>query len=96
MEWYTLEQVRVNDGSNGVYWIVIDDMVYDITSYVILNKHPGGNEPLENHAGTDASERFAEIHSDKARLELDQYLIGRVAKPSMYSRVRDVFFRLFY
>ena len=37
-------------------WVVIQDKVYDLTSYV--NEHPGGPLILQKHAGKIASTAF--------------------------------------
>ncbi|KAJ2989042.1 hypothetical protein NUW58_g3669 [Xylaria curta] len=42
-------------------WIVVDDKVYDVTSY--LNEHPGGSAVLVKQGGTDATAEFRKIHS---------------------------------
>merc|ERR1712228_796181 len=57
-----------NDGHGG-------PKVYDVTQY--LDDHPGGAEVLLDVAGQDADEFFEDIgHSDDARKELKEYLIG--------------------
>ncbi|KAK0264490.1 hypothetical protein LTS09_001969 [Friedmanniomyces endolithicus] len=42
-------------------WIVINDKVYDVTSFV--PEHPGGSTILLKQAGTDASTEYAKYHS---------------------------------
>lgn len=42
-------------------WLLIHGNVYDLTSF--LDDHPGGKSILLSHAGRDATEGFAEIHS---------------------------------
>ena len=46
-------------------WIIIDDNVYDVTSY--LNSHPGGVGKIMQYAGKDATKAFQQQgHSPKA------------------------------
>ncbi|TGJ81408.1 hypothetical protein E0Z10_g7351 [Xylaria hypoxylon] len=47
--------------STSSCWIVVDDKVYDVTSY--LTEHPGGAAVLLKQAGTDATAEFRKIHS---------------------------------
>ena len=84
MESYTVSEVSKNDGRNHVYWIIIDSYVYDITSYILLNNHPGGEEVLIMYAGKDATKSFKDIHSKDAYNELNQFFIGRLENTSMF------------
>uniref|UniRef100_A0ABI7Y2E0 Cytochrome b5 heme-binding domain-containing protein n=1 Tax=Felis catus TaxID=9685 RepID=A0ABI7Y2E0_FELCA len=46
-------------------WLVIHRRVYDITHF--LNKHPGGEEVLQEQAGADTSKSFEDVgHSSDA------------------------------
>jgi hypothetical protein len=51
--------------------------VYDGTPF--LKDHPGGADSILLVAGTDATEEFNAIHSEKAKKQLLQYAIGRLA-----------------
>ncbi|KAF2876861.1 FMN-dependent dehydrogenase-domain-containing protein [Massariosphaeria phaeospora] len=42
-------------------WIVVDDVVWDITDFV--PSHPGGHDIIYRHAGYDASAAYNAIHS---------------------------------
>lgn len=60
-------------------WIVINNEVYDVTSY--LNEHPGGEDPLLEAAGQDATRAFEDVgHSDDAREIMRKFKIGSLAK----------------
>ncbi|CAB3227873.1 unnamed protein product [Arctia plantaginis] len=59
-------------------WIVIKNNVYDVTSY--LEDHPGGEEPLLDSAGMDATTAFEEVgHSAYAKKQLNKFKIGSLA-----------------
>ena len=51
--------------------------VYDATSF--LKEHPGGGDSILLVAGTDATEEFDAIHSEKAKKQLLSFAIGRLA-----------------
>ncbi|GMH74067.1 hypothetical protein TrRE_jg8443 [Triparma retinervis] len=58
-------------------WVVIESRCYDITSYV--SHHPGGWLPLENMAGKDCTDAFANYHPASVyRTILPSYYIGDV------------------
>ncbi|CAK9831762.1 Cytochrome b5 [Anthophora retusa] len=85
---YTLKEVAKQDGKNGNNtWIVIYDKVYDVTTY--RNKHPGGEELLEEYAGQDATRGFDEFgHSSDARRVLKKFLIGELVEEEKISNRR--------
>lgn len=91
---YTLQEVAKNDGKNGANtWLVIHDMVYDVTAY--KNKHPGGAELLEEYAGEDATRGFEEFgHSSDAKRVLKTFLVGELVEEDKKSnrRKKDVTF----
>ncbi|CAI5496522.1 unnamed protein product [Closterium sp. Naga37s-1] len=58
-------------------WIVVHGRVYDCTNF--LKDHPGGSESITINAGTDVTDEFEAIHSEKAKKMLEEYYIGDVA-----------------
>ena len=63
--------------SPGNVWIVIHGKVYDISKFIV--EHPGGEIPLYDKAGEDATEAFENIrHSNDARQLMQEYYIGDV------------------
>ncbi|MFA6514249.1 MAG: cytochrome b5-like heme/steroid binding domain-containing protein [Patescibacteria group bacterium] len=63
-------------------WMAIDGRVFDVTPYIKLGIHPGG-EKILNGCGIDASTLFASIDkhdNGKARPMLEKYVIGDLAK----------------
>lgn len=76
---YTMEEVRKHNRENSTKWIVLDNKVYDVTQF--LSEHPGGEDILLEHAGTDATEEFENAkHSDDARELRKKYCIGELKK----------------
>jgi delta8-fatty-acid desaturase len=60
LERYTMAEVAKHNSRESL-WIVIDTIVYDCTKYV--DRHPGGALMLENMAGKDCTDVFANYHS---------------------------------
>lgn len=52
---YTREQVSTHNTAKSS-WIIIDSLVYDITSFAAL--HPGGEKLILEYAGKDATGKF--------------------------------------
>jgi cytochrome b involved in lipid metabolism len=80
MQEFTLEEVRKHTSTETGVWIIMDDHVYDVTSF---QKHPGQFDILLLNAGKDASKEFNGIHSEKARKMREKFLIGRLRKPEI-------------
>ncbi|KAG6388732.1 hypothetical protein SASPL_150164 [Salvia splendens] len=57
-------------------WIIVHGHVYDCTRF--LKYHPGGADSILINAGTDCTEEFDAIHSDKAKKLLENYRIGEL------------------
>ncbi|KAF2296771.1 hypothetical protein GH714_001813 [Hevea brasiliensis] len=57
-------------------WIIVHGHVYDCTRF--LKDHPGGTDSILINAGTDCTEEFDAIHSDKAKKMLEDYRIGEL------------------
>lgn len=62
----------------GDCWIIIDNSIYDITSFI--TKHPGGSEILESRVGEDATSYFVTKHRNNKRAieQLSYFKIGEV------------------
>ncbi|BDA47084.1 Nitrate reductase [NADH] [Coccomyxa sp. Obi] len=73
---FTMEEVEKHDTRESA-WFVHAGQVYDGTPF--LKEHPGGADSILLVAGTDATEEFNAIHSEKAKKQLLQYVIGRLA-----------------
>ncbi len=89
LESYTAKQVESHNSKDDC-WTIINNSVYDITSYI--PRHPGGDEILEA-CGRDATRMFTsrtdeagdEIgsgtpHSSSAEQQLEQLKIGTLAQ----------------
>ncbi|KAJ1400602.1 Riboflavin synthase-like beta-barrel [Sesbania bispinosa] len=72
---YTMSEVVRHNNADSA-WIVVHDHVYDCTHY--LKDHPGGIDSILINAGTDCTEEFEAIHSDKAKKMIEVYQIGKL------------------
>lgn len=76
---YTMEDVEKHDSKEKGVWIVLNNLVYDVTPFLPL--HPGGAGFLLEVAGEDATQEFeAAIHSESARMKAQEFLIGKLKK----------------
>ena len=74
---FTMAEVASHRGASSC-WIVLRGEVYDFTEFAA--HHPGGERALLRHAGTDASDAFAELHSQSLFAAFaPRYRIGRLA-----------------
>lgn len=75
---FTRQEVALRDGKNGnPIWIIIRDVVYDVTDYV--EDHPGGPELVTDFAGRDGTKDFDDFgHSSTAMEMLKQYKVGEL------------------
>ncbi len=84
MKTFTLEEVAKHSTPNDC-WMVVDDMVYDVTPYIAQQKHPGGAAILDG-CGKDATSIFklrpqdGKPHSEGATNMLSKFMIGQLAK----------------
>lgn len=67
-------------------WLAIEGKVYDVSKFTMSGKHPGGDAILQG-CGKDATVLFntrpmgsGTPHSDRARDNLSNFLIGDLAK----------------
>ncbi|PSN60701.1 hypothetical protein BS50DRAFT_563326 [Corynespora cassiicola Philippines] len=56
----SVEEIKAHSSEQDC-WIVVDDVVWDITEFV--PKHPGGKDIIYRHAGLDASSAYSAVHS---------------------------------
>ncbi|XP_044728147.1 cytochrome b5-like [Chrysoperla carnea] len=75
---YSLKEVAEHNGENGSeIWIIIKDMVYNVTPY--LDDHPGGGDLITEWAGKDATKAYNDFgHSGDADRMLKKYKIGEL------------------
>ncbi|CAM6126156.1 unnamed protein product [Calypogeia fissa] len=71
-----MSEVRRHTDSQSA-WIVVHGVVYDCTPF--LKDHPGGADSILLTAGTDCTEEFDGIHSEKAKGMLEKYKVGVLA-----------------
>ncbi|RAL38745.1 hypothetical protein DM860_013426 [Cuscuta australis] len=72
---FSMSEVKKHNTKHSA-WVVVHGHVYDCTRF--LNEHPGGSDSILIIAGTDCTEEFDSIHSDKARRLLEDYRVGEV------------------
>ncbi|KAJ1400597.1 Riboflavin synthase-like beta-barrel [Sesbania bispinosa] len=72
---YTMSEVKKHNSSDSC-WIIVHGHVYDCTRF--LKEHPGGADSILINAGTDCTEEFEAIHSDKAKKMIEDYRIGEL------------------
>ena len=71
---YTPEQVSLHNSADSC-WIIIEDGVYDVTSF--LSRHPGGVGTLLSAGGADATDVFFNYHSESVQKRISAFRIGR-------------------
>lgn len=72
---YPLSEVQLHDNENDC-WMAVDGKVYDVTAEAQAGDHPGGQQSLLSGCGTEVTEAFNSIHSNRAKAELQDFLIG--------------------
>ncbi|GAB4844858.1 Nitrate reductase [NADH] 1 [Ancistrocladus abbreviatus] len=72
---YSMSEVKKHSSADSA-WIVVHGHVYDCTRF--LKDHPGGADSILINAGTDCTEEFDAIHSDKAKKILEEYRLGEL------------------
>lgn len=84
---YTEEDVADHKSANSC-WITCRGKVYDVTKFV--PDHPGGDDLILEHAGTDVEsimkDEGSHDHSDSAYDMLEEYVIGRLGTDSTVVR----------
>eukprot|EP00927_Polykrikos_kofoidii_P031229 TRINITY_DN2688_c0_g1_i1.p1 TRINITY_DN2688_c0_g1~~TRINITY_DN2688_c0_g1_i1.p1 ORF type:complete len:587 (-),score=85.99 TRINITY_DN2688_c0_g1_i1:59-1756(-) len=87
LERFTMAEVA-NHCSRDDLWIIVDERVYDITSFV--SKHPGGDLPLVNMAGKDCTDVFANYHEARVyKHMLPPFMRGEVTDCKVPPHVAD-------
>ncbi|MFK7826573.1 MAG: cytochrome b5 domain-containing protein [Oligoflexales bacterium] len=64
---YHISQVCKHNNKHDGYWFIVDHKVYDISKFVGL--HPGGQTPLTNYAGTDATQGYLRAHNGRSEID---------------------------
>ncbi|KAJ6335617.1 hypothetical protein OIU77_025552 [Salix suchowensis] len=79
---FSMAEVKKHNSAESA-WIIVHGHVYDCTRF--LKNHPGGTDSILINAGTDCTEEFDAIHSDKAKKMLEDYRIGEVVNSTTYT-----------
>ncbi|PWA69928.1 nitrate reductase [Artemisia annua] len=72
---FSMSDVKKHNSADSA-WIVVHGHIYDCMSY--LKEHRGGTDSILINAGTDCTEEFDAIHSEKAKKLLEEYRIGEL------------------
>lgn len=72
---FSMSEVSKHNSADSA-WIIVHGHIYDCTRF--LKDHPGGSDSILINAGTDCTEEFEAIHSDKAKKMLEDYRIGEL------------------
>ncbi|KAK4391138.1 Nitrate reductase [NADH] 2 [Sesamum angolense] len=72
---FSISEVKKHNSPDSA-WIIVHGHVYDCTRF--LKDHPGGTDSILINAGTDCTDEFDAIHSDKAKKMLEDYRIGEL------------------
>jgi 4-hydroxysphinganine ceramide fatty acyl 2-hydroxylase len=78
-EVFDLADVEKHNSINKGAWVIHDGGVYDVTSFLRENAHPGGVDVVSEYLGGDITEVFSDgdhAHSRSALQMLLQYRIG--------------------
>ena len=77
---YTMEEIGKHDSRENGVWIVIHDLVYDVTEF--LDKHPGGPAFLISVAGEDGTAEYESAAHPQFVMDQsnNEFLIGRLKK----------------
>ncbi|EEF48413.1 nitrate reductase, putative [Ricinus communis] len=78
----SMAEVKKHNSADSC-WIIVHGHVYDCTRF--LKDHPGGTDSILINAGTDCTEEFDAIHSDKAKKMLEDYRIGELVDSTAYT-----------
>lgn len=71
----------------GDCWVAVSGKVYDVTNW--LSRHPGGQLPVINIAGQDATDVFIAFHPAKAHQMLQKFYIGELEPQKVPAVVSD-------
>jgi cytochrome b involved in lipid metabolism len=79
---YDRSQVAQHNNDAHGYWLIVDDVVYDVSEF--MPAHPGGERILQLYAGRDATHGFHRVHRDRRHVAglLARCRVGALRKPA--------------
>ncbi|KAH1096864.1 hypothetical protein J1N35_013785 [Gossypium stocksii] len=72
---FSMSEVKKHNSADSA-WIVVYGNIYDCTRF--LKDYPGGTDSILINTGTNCTEEFDAIHSDKAKKMLEDYRISEL------------------
>ena len=82
-EVFDVSEIEKHNSINNGAWVIHSGSVYDVTSFLRENAHPGGIDIVSEYLGSDITEVFSDgdhSHSKSALQMLLQYRIGWTAE----------------
>eukprot|EP00486_Rosalina_sp_Unknown_P002232 CAMPEP_0201577888 /NCGR_PEP_ID=MMETSP0190_2-20130828/24456_1 /ASSEMBLY_ACC=CAM_ASM_000263 /TAXON_ID=37353 /ORGANISM="Rosalina sp." /LENGTH=81 /DNA_ID=CAMNT_0048010403 /DNA_START=48 /DNA_END=293 /DNA_ORIENTATION=+ len=75
-----MEEIAKHDSADNGVWIVINDLVYDVTKF--LGEHPGGAMILITVAGEDGTSEYDDAAHPASVMDQanGEFLIGKLKK----------------
>jgi sulfite reductase (NADPH) flavoprotein alpha-component len=76
--WISTSEVAQRNNPKAGYWLIIDQVVYDLTEFAEL--HPGGRSIVHAYAGMDAGHGYTRAHARQPDVDAmrEMYRIGRI------------------
>jgi sulfite reductase alpha subunit-like flavoprotein/cytochrome b involved in lipid metabolism len=76
--WLDVSEVAEHNDAKAGYWLIIDQVVYDLTEFAEL--HPGGRAIVQAYAGIDAGHGYSRAHHRQPDVDAmrEMYRIGRI------------------
>lgn len=76
--WISTSEVAQRNNSKAGYWLILDQVVYDMTEFAEL--HPGGRSIVHAYAGMDAGHGYSRAHAQQPDVDAmrEMYRIGRI------------------
>jgi cytochrome b involved in lipid metabolism len=82
---WTRAEVRTEAASSGKVLIILDNVVYDVTSFA--REHPGGDILLTENTGRDVTVQFESArHTPGAKAQMHKFAVGVLCDADVVGR----------